>query len=353
MNKKKIELLDSFFSSQPKRNLTMGCEFECYLWDFENKRLFNNEDILRELLDILPKEITRDYYPYQLEIRTKPHNNPEEVIKEFLSLLKLCDEEFTRHNIKIVPLSWMGGDFSEMFNGVHMHFRNGNNNHFENTMFNVYPFVLAMTDCFKHSPHDFNNLSYRFANTQHCACPNLNNMMSGHRYSDIAMNRHRENSRHRLKNVNTIEVRTFDVPYNMDYFSNLIKLMFHLFQNINTKEKLMLYDYEKVHTTIMKTRNEVKYMRIGYNYFFDMYNHEIYDYLCDKFKVEKEKVPFALIDSGGYDLSREKKSVQKFLGEKEKKKWDKVLIKKRSIHRVVDYASMLDRTEDPESHQSE
>ena len=62
------------------------------------------------------------------------------------------DKVFKKYNIKIIPHSWLGGDFDEMFNGVHFHFRNGNNNNFEKTLFNIYPFVLALTDCFMFSP---------------------------------------------------------------------------------------------------------------------------------------------------------------------------------------------------------
>lgn len=307
------ETLKEYFSKYPKRRLTMGMEFECYLYDLEGKHLLGDEEILNDILQMLPIEVTRDYYTYQLEIRTRPHTNPEDLINEFITLLKKCEEVTRSFDVKIVPLSWMGG--SEMFNGIHFHFRNGDRNHFENMMANSYPFILALTDCFKHSPRTEDELTYRFANTQHCNVPCLQRFLASPRYSDITLNRFRENNRHRLKNKFTIEVRTFDLPHNIEYLKNLIRLMFNLMKNINTTNKLVI-DEENVYNRFCMTRKEIMYNKEGYNYHLGMPNKDIYNFLCDKFDITKLNVPFinGILGIDVFNaITRSKRNVKNFL----------------------------------------
>ena len=339
--------MEKFFSSQPKQNLTMGMEFECFLWDNENDGLLQDEKTIRDILNELPKEITRDYYPYQLEVRTGVHKNSESLIKEFIKFLKMSEDVCNKYGVRIIPMSWVG--HSEMFCGVHFHFRNGNNNNYEKTMFNVYPFLLALTDCFKHSPQDLNNLTYRFSNSQHCQFPRITEMVRSQRYSDIAVNRHRENTRHRLKSEQTIEMRTFDVPYNIEYLSNLIRLLFKTMQYVNMKEKLC-GDISKSNQKLRETRDEIKSFREGYNYFFDKHNYEVYDWLCDKFKIKKLKVPFTMgiEEPYNYIIEKKKKDIYEFLGiknpKKEVKPKKKVVKTREDIAHTPygDYASCID-----------
>jgi len=316
----KEEKINEFFSKQPKKNLTMGAEVEMYLYDCENKDLLRKEALIQLILDKhLPIEVTRDYYPYQLEIRTRPHNNPDDLIKEFITTLKLCDKVFGKYKIKIVPKSWLGGNYDEMFNGIHFHFRNGNRNHFETTMFNIYPFILTLTDCFKFSPYDSNRLTQRFNSSQHCSFPNLVNPARSGRYSDVAMNRHTENSRHRLKTTQTMEIRTFDVSYNIEYFKSLVTLMFNVVKYIKTDKRVYQFEHQETENKLYKTREEISCQRIGFNYLFDDYNNNIYRFLCEKFKAKEIKVPFSIeIGYSDRTLSNERTTVSKWLLEKGK-----------------------------------
>ena len=106
--------LDSSFTKRGKK-LTIGLETEMYLTSYKSiKDLNKNNDVMNNILLDLPKEITRDFYPYQLEIRTNPHLNPKLLMDEFKSLVKTCVKVCAKYGCSIIPISWMGG--SEMFN---------------------------------------------------------------------------------------------------------------------------------------------------------------------------------------------------------------------------------------------
>jgi hypothetical protein len=266
-----------------------------YLYHAEDECLLGGEhvEILEKCLEKLPKTVTKDYYPYQLEVRTMPHNNPEDLIKEFEETLKLCREVFKKYKIEIKPASWLGGN--ENFNGVHFHFRNGARTNFQKTMYNMYPFVLSITDCFKNSVSSSNEVSRRFGNSNHIGFPALNNLsrrsFNEDRYRDIIVNGYTENTRHRLKSEPTIEVRTFDVPYNFEYFKNLTKLMYSLFNNINSEEEIKPAEDEVIKAALLETRQDIAVQRIGHNFLFDKSNKEVYEELCALFNIEKLVVP--------------------------------------------------------------
>ncbi len=288
--------MEKYFSTAPKRNLTIGTEMEFYLWDEYEEKLLRDESILNKILDNLPKVITRDYYVYQIEVRTMPHSNPEDLLNELKKNMRLSDKVCREHEVKIIPLSWLGG--GEMFNGLHFHFRNSDRNNFEQTLFNTYPFVLTLTDAFKFSPYSRNKLSYRFCKSPHVTMPKLNEMVKSQRYSDVCLNPHKENTRHRLKNVNTMEMRTFDIPFNFEYMTNLTKLLFNTVLFINNRSKIGNgMTYVDMEVALNKTRKSIMEDQIGYNYLFDMYNIEIYKWLCKRFEIPTLKIPFHLENS--------------------------------------------------------
>ena len=99
------------------RKMTMGVEVEMYLLYHGKpscRDLMKDSLTMNNILFNLPQEITRDYYPYQIEIRTNPHDNPEAIIKEFDKFLRESIKVCAEFGCSIVPLSWMGG--SEIFN---------------------------------------------------------------------------------------------------------------------------------------------------------------------------------------------------------------------------------------------
>ena len=291
--------IENYFKTK-KNNITMGVEVEMYLYNAQTEELLDvgEEDsiLLDECLKELPDTITKDHYNYQLEVRTRPHNNPEDLIKEFEENLLLCRKVFSKRGIEIKPLSWLGGN--ENFNGVHFHFRNGSRMHYQNIMFNMYPFVLALTDCFKNSVDTENNVSRRIANSCHIGIPQLKNLairlIGESRYKDIIVNGYVENTRHRLKKEPTIEIRSFDVPYNFEYFKNLVRLMYGLFAYINSSEEIKNYSDEDIEKYISMTRRDIQIQRRGYNFILDMDNVNVYKYLCNKFSIKELIVPIVV-----------------------------------------------------------
>jgi len=291
----------SMYFDERKKNVTVGIEFECYLYDRYKQELLHNEHLLNEVLGTLPREVTRDYYTYQLEIRTTPQDSPEKAMGEFRKNLLLCDKEFSNQDIRIIPMSWLGG--GEMFNGLHVHFRSEKKNHFENTLFNMYPFMLALTDCFKFSPtRDNRRLSVRFSDSRHIAMPLLNEMIRSNRYSDVCLNRHRENTRHRLKKDFTMEVRSFDIPYNLDYMDNLIKLSYAVVASVKRNGKIFPERCNNSVTSLAHsigmTRESIQFEKVGYNHVLDCYNVEVYRWICKRFGIKEIKVPYSLVDGG-------------------------------------------------------
>ena len=72
-----IEYSDWFLPIDEPNNVTIGVELELLLFDTKNKEPLNRMDTCESILSEIRshkngKNIYRDYYPYQLEIRTTP-----------------------------------------------------------------------------------------------------------------------------------------------------------------------------------------------------------------------------------------------------------------------------------------
>jgi len=261
--------------------------------------LLSSDRVMGQVLDELPDVITRDYYPYQIEIRTKPHISAEGMLMELKNNMELCQSVCDKYDLKIIPMSWLGS--GEMFNGLHFHFRNGERNHFKESLFNSYPFILSLMDCFKFSPASSSYLTRRMRQSPHIQMPVIPNIQASARYSDVCVNRNRENNRHRLKKDNTMEIRIFDLPYNFKYLANLTKLLFSIMKFLNTKEMVGLPDISTIGgmqkmedfvNNLYGTRQDIVVHATGKNYTLNKSNKEVYQWLCKKFKIEELKVPF-------------------------------------------------------------
>lgn len=299
--------LNQYFSNK-KRPITMGMEVEMYLYDNKNKQLLNDGLLLDLILNSLPQKVTKDHYSYQLEIRTGVHTDPEELFKDFVETLNLCNETFNKFNISIYPASFF--QKGAMFNGVHFHLRSLTKRlSFENSLNNIYPFILTLTDIFKNSKYQ-DCYSFRFSESPHLSIPNLNRLSSSRRNSDVCVNRHRENTRHRMKKDFTIEARTFDVPFNADYLKNLIDLIFNTYSYMKVNKKIRKSELTtECLKAISNTRYSIMDDKMGINYCFakTRENYYIYKFLCDRFKL-----PIVVKDKA-FSIGNEN-TVEKFLG---------------------------------------
>ena len=140
-------------------------------------------------------------------------------------------------------------------------------------------------------------------------------MVESQRYSDVCVNSHKEGTRHRLKKVNTMEMRTFDIPFNFTYMKNLTKLLFNTVLFINNRNKIGNGgDYAKMEETFRKSRQSIMEDQVGYNYIFDMYNVEVYKWMCKRFNVPALKVPFHLDNSSKLKDYVNTLNIEKYIG---------------------------------------
>ena len=294
-----------------KRKITCGIEIEVYLLH-EDGKLVGDINLTNRLLNNLPKSVTKDYYPYQLEIRTQPNRTADNMITELKETINLCHDEAAKLNLKIKFASWLGNN--EMFNGLHFHVKMGKSTPYMNTIINSYPLVLSLASYFRCSPSGFNYLSRRIDNSPHCGLPNLSKMElispdNRNRYRDMVINQFKDNNRQRLKSVSTLETRVFDVPCDWNYLKLLIRLLYEIFYYI--KNETTIYDINKKNEmqtyleTASLTRDEICCCRHTKNYFFNEYNDKIVEKLCDKFnlkKMDESLIEFLNDDPLEYDL---------------------------------------------------
>lgn len=295
---------DIFFNDK-KRHITCGLEVEMYLFDRKTRgNLLNDDGIMEQILKNCPDVITRDYYSYQIEIRTGPHSSPQKLIKEFLDNYQKAKEVCHDFGQKILPLSQYAGAQN---NGLHFHVRavNGRTNNFYNELINSYPFVLSLASFFRDSPDGTNVISRRMMNSSHIGLPFFNERKflngglssSNNRYKDVVINKNTETdvdehgvffNKQRIKNVHTFELRLFDTPSNPKYFNNMINLLFKMYQHIDVRDnKSYIWDDMKKYQYLAETtRNEVLNTKHPFNYFFNDYCSNVVGRLCEFFSIK-------------------------------------------------------------------
>ena len=305
MNKARKKINQSF--KHDIKELTVGIETEMYLMvgkDPHKRTLCDNEDVMNNILSELPDQVTRDYYPYQIELRTDPHDNPKDLLEEFKEIIKKSTKVCANYNCSIVPMSWLGG--GEMYNGMHIHLRYKQTNYFYNTMMNTYPYILALADLSKNSPLSVPMLSRRMDQSPHMKIPPLTQSgfascgLGNSRYYDVIINKHRENNRHRKKFINTLEIRMFDVPTDFKYYEFFIKIIFEIYTHLKNKQKNLfgLPNLEAYQHIATKTREESILCRYPLNYFFESIpQRTVLELLCDKFGLDTISDPYPIINN--------------------------------------------------------
>lgn len=289
------ELLNrlKIFFGEPDNTMKIGIEVEVYLVD-KNGKLINNDNLMVEILKKLPEEITRDYYPYQLEVRTNAHTNPEKLISEFNDLLEQSVKVCNSYGVYIFPISTHPQH--SMYNGVHFHISYGERKKYYNAFRNSYPFLLTVMDYMRNSPDGCGNMSLRLMNSNHIGLPHFDKKLFEHkggnsdRYKDISINFSIDNNRHRKKNVETIELRSIDVPSIREYFETFVRITYQIMSHVRKDRNacaVVWRDYFK--PAIIKSRESVLYQPRSYNYLFDEFNEKIFLKLCKRFDVDVDK----------------------------------------------------------------
>lgn len=283
----------------PKRPMTIGCEVELVLYDAEMGGLLTKERFWKaeKVFKNLPDKIWKDYYPYQLEIRTGVHKNPQSAINEIVELYKMADAAFSKENLFIVPVPWVGiGDDS--YCGMHVHVRyldeKENNSFFEKT-WGAYPFILAIADHTKNAESNTFNTSARISNSHHIKMPYVDtdafNIGTGeHRWKDITPNRLKQadnpDPKKTLKSVSTLETRIFDTPSLMSHLQFIVESTYNVFASIRNDNPIMKMGIQSNYDRFVMTRALMQAQRYGVNKILRDANFNICEQISQYFGIE-------------------------------------------------------------------
>ena len=248
--------LDKIFNKISEHEVWIGAELEVYVLskvddDYEDRYTINISDsVVEEIYNRMDERIYRDYYPYQLEIRTYPHNDPNDTAKELIELFKEASDIAQQFECKLVPISYLE---KQMYNGMHVHISYSpkvSNREMVKRIVAVYPFIFDVARLTLSSPIESNEygkiLSIRNLMSPHigivpieCRIEDLEYMWvedikydSTKRYYDIALNTNEACGRVRIKNVNTIEVRLYDSIGSIKAIKDVLELTYYMFKYI-------------------------------------------------------------------------------------------------------------------------
>jgi len=298
-------------------DVVFGVELEFILFDLETKDILNNIDITEDVLSNLPNNIYRDYYPWQLEIRTNPTSDIGECLAETTKLYKEASKEFLDNNIMVIPTPLLSGN-TDVFCGMHMHLSFPNlkiaDDYWKKAM-GIYPFALSIADHAKNSETSDIVNSKRFIYSRHIGLPSLKKSEflslskppEERKYRDIILSPPNNGSegRHRLKKPLTIELRLFDTPSMFSMYSFIVESIVKLARYIrldNFMVKELTNNYDEVRRKIVMTRNLIGGQRYGINKIFRMYNGNVCEAIAEYFNLSyPEETQFEIREKQNLD----------------------------------------------------
>lgn len=286
------------------RVVTMGTELELILFNMNSKTLVNDENLIMRVLDKLPKQIYKDYYNYQLEIRTKPYKNISKVISETQELYKLSSKEFLKEDVMVIPASLLvKANQNQTACGLHIHvaYDDIKDNHLDkyyNRAMGMYPFILSIADQSKNSETDMIHGTERMEKSPHIGLPFLRDKDFIHaggnnneRYKDIALTPPNVANGNRNKMVKpfTVEIRLFDTPSLFSYYKFILESMYNLARYVkddNPMVNLLTNSFDRTTDVLRITRDLVLNQRYGFNKIFHMASSNVCSDLADYFGYE-------------------------------------------------------------------
>ena len=317
-----IDFEEWFLPKKDSRKITCGIELEFPLFDIERKRLLNDFATIERVCRNLPDRIWRDYYAYQLEIRTNPHNNPRSIVEETKDLYTLANKEFCKSNIYIVPAPGITNDGNisdHMYCGMHTHVGYPNakdKTKFYNRAMGMYPFLLSLAGHTKNFETSRFNGSDRLKKSNHIGLPYLtktdflNGNGGNNKYKDIILSnsiskRDREEiGRTRMVKPDTIEFRMLDTPSLFSHFEFQVYYITHLATRIrddNPMVKMLNSNYVGSKGHLQMTRDLLINDRYGFNKIFRMANVAVCEDLSNYFGISfPRQTQFEFREEKGY-----------------------------------------------------
>ena len=289
---------DDWFNTKP-REVKLGVELELLLFDLETKKLLNDGDLIYTILDKMPNQIWKDYYAYQLEIRTKPSGNVEKILAETVKLYKIASKEMLDNNILVIPSPILTQD-NGVPCGLHVHIsypKMDKLNPFFGMAMGMYPFILSIADHTKNSEVNSYQNSWRINNSMHIGLPYLdahtfmNRISNTDRYRDIIYSpmRSLSDDRSKMSKPNTIEIRIFDTPSLFSHYKFIIESVYYLSKYIkehNPLEYELKNNFEVAKNNLYLTREMIKNQRYGVNKVFKMLNSNVCLDFAEKFGIK-------------------------------------------------------------------
>ena len=294
-----------FVAEKESIPLTMGIELELLLFDYRNKEPLQNMNLCEKILDNLRRNkktqnIYRDYYSYQLEIRTNPHDNPDDLLRETRELYKEASEEFLKHSIFIIPVPAIVRN-GYMYCGLHTHINYTKEKKLDNYYYKsmgMYPFILSLADHTKNFEISEFKTSDRLEKSNHINTPYLDkknflsgNRGDGHKYRDVILSLpiSQSDTRSRLVKPITTEVRITDTPSLYSFYEFIIRYLFHLSSRIridNPMIDMLKKDYGDTSNKLNLTRNLLINQRYGVNKIFKMLNSDVCEDVAKFFGID-------------------------------------------------------------------
>lgn len=281
-----------------KNPMTVGLECEIILFDGEQNRLLHSSQLHRaeKAWQNLPPLIYKDYYSYQGEIRTNPHDNPQDAIKQLIELYRLADEEFARYGIFMVPVPWVGmGDDS--YCGMHVHVRymdEQHNKEFYRKAWGALPFIYALADHTKNAETSEFESSVRLAGSHHIKLPYVREQdfwigTGEHRWRDVTVNKLKTDPhepKKTVKTVETLETRIFDTPSLLPHLRLIVEGTYNIYAHIKAENPVTKAGVENLQDKFSMTRELAIKQRYGTNKILRDANFNIVEGMCNYFGME-------------------------------------------------------------------
>ena len=294
----KINFKD-WFEDKPEE-VMLGVELELFLFDVNTKEPMRDNDYLEDILQDLPYNIYKDYYPHQLELRTDAFNNPEDLIRQTKELYNLAANRLNKHGIIIIPAPNITVDDRYMWCGMHIHISYPNRKQtapYWNKAMGMYPFILSLTDHTKNFEVNQLHAGERVAKSRHIGLPYFDKSQflrgnSGERkYKDIILSNEVSDDghgRHRLIKPATIEMRIFDTPSLVSTYETMIRYIFSIAQYIkNNNPMVTMIENQRndAEQFLFHTRGYITTQRYGVNKIFHKLNTDVCEEVCDFFNI--------------------------------------------------------------------
>lgn len=317
-----IEFDEWFLPKKDSHKITCGIELEFPLFDIERKQLLRDYGVIESVLQHLPDKIWRDYYAYQLELRTDPHDNPRAIVEEAKELYRLSNKEFCKRNIYIVPAPGItndGGNADHMYCGMHSHIgypKEKDKSKYFNRAMGMYPFLLSLVGHTKNFETSQYSGSDRLRRSNHIGLPYLtkNEFLGGNdgnnKYKDIILSNKISKSdsegmgRSRMVKPDTIEFRMLDTPSLFNHFEFQIYFITHLASRIrddNPMVRMLEASYAGSKGHLQMTRDLLINQRYGVNKIFRMLNSSVCEDIAEYFDISyPRQTQFEFREEKGY-----------------------------------------------------